>query len=67
VTPRAATARVVLSDGRLRVHVTEPPEDGSATEAVRDALAKAFGVARRDLVLLRGATARVKVFRVASA
>jgi uncharacterized protein len=57
--------RVVLSDGRLRVHVTEPPEDGRATEAVRRALAQAFGLAKRDLVLVRGATARVKHFRLA--
>jgi uncharacterized protein len=67
VTPRASAARIELADGRLRVHVTEPPEDGRATEAVRSALARAFGVAKRDLVLVRGATARVKVFRIAAA
>jgi uncharacterized protein len=64
VTPRASAARIFLSDGRLRVHVTEPPEDGRATEAVRAKLAEAFGVAKRDLDLVGGATSRDKVFRV---
>jgi uncharacterized protein YggU (UPF0235/DUF167 family) len=64
VTPRASSGRVVLSEGRLRVYVTEPPEDGRATEAVRAALARAFGVAKGDIELLRGAASREKVFRV---
>ena len=67
VTPRASAARVVLADGRLRVYVTEPPEDGRATEAVRVALGRAFGVAKGNLELLRGAASREKVFRVRGA
>jgi uncharacterized protein YggU (UPF0235/DUF167 family) len=67
VTPRAASARVVLADGALRVYVTEPPEDGRPTEAVRTALARAFDVAKSDLVLVRGATSREKVFRLRGA
>jgi uncharacterized protein YggU (UPF0235/DUF167 family) len=64
VTPRASAARVVASEGRLRVYVTEPPEDGRATEAVRLALAASFGLARRDVELVRGASSREKVFRI---
>jgi uncharacterized protein len=60
VTPRASAARVVLAEGQLRVYVTEPPEDGRATEAVRVAL-------KGDLELLRGAASREKVFRVRGA
>jgi len=67
VTPQASSGRVVLADGRLRVYVTEPPEGARATEAVQEALAKAFGVAKDDLELLQGATAREKVFRVRGA
>ena len=67
VTPRASSARLVLSGGVLRVYVTEPPEDGRATEAVRAAIAKAFGVPKGDLELLTGAASREKVFRVRGA
>ena len=66
-TPRASSARVVLAEGRLRVYVTEPPEGGRATEAVREALSRAFGVAKGDLDIVQGATAREKVFRVREA
>jgi uncharacterized protein YggU (UPF0235/DUF167 family) len=67
VTPRASSGRVTLAEGRLRVYVTEPPEDGRATEAVRAALARAFGVAKGDLELVRGAASREKVFRLRGA
>ncbi|MGE5198642.1 MAG: DUF167 domain-containing protein [Rhodospirillaceae bacterium] len=67
VTPRAKTARVVLAEGRLCVYVAAPPEDGRATEAVRVAIARAFGVAKRDVELVRGAASREKVFRVRGA
>jgi uncharacterized protein len=63
VTPRARRPGVVLEDGVLRVGVTAPPEDGKANAAVQAALAQALGVAKGRLVLIRGATAREKVFR----
>jgi uncharacterized protein YggU (UPF0235/DUF167 family) len=47
------------------VRVTVPPEDGKANAAVRELLARALGVAKTRLVLLRGASARDKVFRLA--
>ncbi len=48
----------------LRISVTVIPEDGKATLAARDLLAKAMGVAKSRLVLLRGAKSRDKVFRL---
>lgn len=50
-------------DGGLRAAVTEPPEKGRATDAVRRMLAKALGVAPTRLVLVRGAQSRDKLFR----
>lgn len=64
VTPRAARARLQETPDGLRVHVTEPPEDGKANAAVQKLLAKALGVAKTRLTLLRGQTARDKVFRL---
>lgn len=62
VTPRASRNAVLVEEGAIRVYVTVVPEDGKATKAVVDLLAKAMGVAKTRLVLLRGATARDKVF-----
>ena len=64
VTPNARRAGVGLVDGNIRVAVTETPEAGKATEAARAALAKAMGVAKTRLTLVRGATSRDKTFRL---
>jgi uncharacterized protein len=64
VTPKASRDRIVGEDGAIRVYVTVVPEDGKANEAVVCLLAKALGVAKTRLTLLRGATARDKVFRL---
>ncbi len=64
VTPRASRNAVLLDDGAIRVTVTTVPEDGKANAAVVKLLAKALGVAKSRLVLVRGATSRDKVFRL---
>jgi len=64
VTPRAARNAVDVRDGAVRVTVTVVPEDGKATEAARQLLARALGVAKTRLTLIRGQTARDKVFRI---
>ena len=46
------------------VSVSVPPADGKANERVIELLAKHLGKAKRDVVLLRGASSRQKVFRV---
>ncbi|TCP62366.1 hypothetical protein EV663_102211 [Rhodovulum bhavnagarense] len=64
VTPKASRNRVVAEDGRIRVYVTIVPEAGKANAAVAKLLAKAIGVPKSRLALIRGQTARDKVFRV---
>lgn len=65
VTPKARRNAVsVAEDGGLRVHVTTVPEDGKANAAVQKLLAKALGVAKSRLTLIRGTTSRDKVFRL---
>ncbi len=62
VTPRAARAAVGGSrEGALLVRVTAAPADGRANAALIAALAKAFGLARSELHLEAGASARSKV------
>ena len=64
VTPRASRNAVLAEGGEIRVYVTVVPEDGKANAAVQKLLAKALGVAKSRLVLVRCATARDKVFRL---
>lgn len=62
VTPKASRNAVVREAGMIRVYVTVVPEDGKANAAVTKLLAKALGVAKSRLTLLRGASGRDKVF-----
>jgi len=64
VTPRAARNRITQKDGQIRVYVTAVPEDGKANVAVQKLLAKALGVAKSRLTLIRGQTARDKTFTI---
>src|SRR5690554_2861539 len=62
-TPRARRNSVEPGDP-LRIHTTALPEDGRANAAVRALLARALGVAPGRLTLLRGASARDKLFQL---
>ena len=64
VTPKASRSEVKATDEGLRAYVTVVPEGGKANKEVQKLLAKAIGVAKTRLVLVRGETSRDKVFRV---
>ena len=64
VTPKASRNALVAAEDGLRVYVTVVPEGGKANRVVQKILAKALGVAKSRLTLVRGETARDKVFRV---
>ncbi|SER74067.1 hypothetical protein SAMN04490244_102365 [Tranquillimonas rosea] len=63
-TPGASRDAIVEEAGQLRVHVTAPPADGKANAAILKMLAKALGVPKSRLSLVRGASGRDKVVRV---
>lgn len=64
VTPNARRRALEGEATDLRAYVTAPPADGAANAAVQDLLAEALGVAKTRLVLIAGATSRVKRFRL---
>ena len=53
-----------LGAGTFEVSVTAPPVDGKANERVIELLAAHFGKPKRDIVLVRGASSKQKIFRV---
>lgn len=66
VTPGASREDVKIADGGpVQLRVTARPVDGAANEAVLRLLAAALSCPRRDLTLLRGDSARVKLIGVA--
>lgn len=67
LTPKAASNRIgdttTLPDGTpvLKVYVTAPPENNKANQAMLALLAKHWGVPQSQLVIVQGATSRLKV------
>jgi uncharacterized protein YggU (UPF0235/DUF167 family) len=64
VTPGASRNAVERVEGGWRVATTAVPENGKATAAAAKLLAKRLGIPKSQLVLIRGASSRDKVFRV---
>ncbi len=71
VTPRASRASIEgierRADGRavLKVRLCAAPVEGEANEALRRLMAKALGIAPRQVEIATGATARLKRLRIA--
>ena len=67
VQPRASRDRIAgFRDGTLRVYVAAPPERGKANASLLRLLAKALGIARQRVQLVRGETSRTKRLRIAA-
>jgi uncharacterized protein (TIGR00251 family) len=66
VTPRASKNEIVeiLSDGTVKVHLTAPPVEGKANEALLKFLAKVLDVPQRQLEVIAGAGGRDKLISV---
>lgn len=64
VTPGARVEALEIVEGRLLAKVRVKPEDGKATAAVLELLAKALGIGPSRLHLLRGATSREKLVQL---
>ncbi|MCG6902830.1 MAG: DUF167 family protein [Rhodobacter sp.] len=64
VTPNAAKNAVLRDGPVIRVTVTCVPEAGKANAAAAKLLARALGLPKSRLTLIRGATARDKLFAV---
>lgn len=66
VTPKSSKDEIVglLDDGAIKLKVTAPPEKGKANAAVCQLLAAFFGVAKRNVEILRGESSSNKQIRI---
>ena len=68
VVPRASKSALAGEhDGALKVRVAAPPVEGAANVEVARLLAKAFGVAARDVEVVGGRASKTKTVRVVGA
>ncbi len=66
MTPGARRDEIRIEGETVQIRVTSPPADGAANDAVLRLIAAALGRPPRDLTLLRGATARIKLIGIAT-
>lgn len=68
VSPRASRDAVQGEHaGAIKIALTAPPVDGEANAALIAFVAKQLGVAKRDVVIVRGETSRSKRLEVRGA
>jgi uncharacterized protein (TIGR00251 family) len=62
VQPKASTNGIVgLHGDALKVRLTAPPVDGAANDALVELFADTFGIPRRGITIVAGASSRSKV------
>ena len=66
VVPRSSRCEIAgIHNNALRIKLTSPPVDNEANVQCRDFIAKQLGIAKRQVLIIRGKTARKKVVKIA--
>ena len=66
VIPRAKKNKVEEESGRLKVHLTAPPQDGRANKLLIELLAEYFKVKKRQIILVKGDRSQNKIIEIIS-
>lgn len=65
VQPRSSGDGIAgMHGGRLKVRISAPPVDGKANERLTEVIAKAFGVSKSSVEIIKGHTSRLKTVRI---
>jgi len=64
VVPKSSRHEVVEKDGVLRAYLKAAPDKGKANEELVELVAERFGVKKRDVTIITGATSRKKIVEV---
>jgi uncharacterized protein len=66
VVPRSSRCEIAgIHNNSLRIKLTSPPVDNEANVQCCDFIAKQLGIAKRQVSIIRGKTARKKVVKIA--
>jgi len=67
VTPRSAKESIAAGEDHFRVRLRAPPVEGAANDALVHFIATQFDLAKRDVAIVAGETARLKRIRLTGA
>ena len=65
VQPRSSRDEIVgIHEGRLKIRISAPPVDGKANERLTEVIAKALGVSKSSVEIVKGHHSRVKTITI---
>lgn len=65
VIPRSRKNSMTWEQDTLKVHITAPPVEGAANEALIAFLAQCLNVPKRDIQIIHGLSGRQKILEIA--
>lgn len=65
IQPRSARDEIVgVHDGRLKIKISAPPVEGKANERLIEMVAKALGVPKSSVEIVRGKSSKLKTLKI---
>ncbi len=65
VQPKLSRDEIIgIHEGRLKIRISAPPVDGRANERLTEVIAKAFGVSKSSVEIVKGHHSRVKTIKI---
>jgi uncharacterized protein len=65
VQPKSSSDEIAgVHDGRLKIRISAPPVDGKANERLIEVLAKALGVSKSSVEIIKGKTSKIKTIKI---
>ena len=65
IQPRSSKDQIVgLHNGRLKIKISAPPVDGKANQALIEFIAKALGVSKSKVEIVKGRSSKLKTLQI---
>jgi len=65
IQPRSSKDQIVgLHNGRLKIKISAPPVDGKANQALIEFIAKALGVSKSKVEIVKGHSSKLKTLKI---
>ena len=65
IQPRSSKDQIIgIHNGRLKIKISAPPVDGKANQNLIEFIAKAFGVSKSKIEIVKGRTSKLKTLKI---
>ena len=65
IQPRSSKDQIIgIHNGRLKIKISAPPVDGKANQNLIEFIAKALGVSKSKIEIVKGRTSKLKTLKI---